>query len=187
MLLLIALGVAGWFYADTLYLLAANRGRLLVEGVDPGTRLIVHRGGETLVLELNRERRDLVGRIGNPSYPPPDVGRIANPSYLGIFTLPAGDYEAELEGDPEGLELSAERFTVRRNEEHSSRSARSLPRKSDACRRATRGRSGAWPYHPMAAMPCPAAASPAATGCCFCGTWTRGRKSASWANQPRRR
>ena len=89
-LLLIALGVTGWYFAGSLYLLAANRGRLHVTGEDAGTRLLVHRGGDTVVLDLNGERR---------------------------FTLPAGDYEAELEGDPEGLELFQEQFTVRRNQE----------------------------------------------------------------------
>ncbi len=89
-LLLIVMGVTGWYYAGSLYLLATNRGRLLVTGADSGSRLIVHRGGETMALDLNGERR---------------------------FTLPAGDYEAELEGDPEGLELLQEQFTVRRNQE----------------------------------------------------------------------
>ena len=84
------MGVTGWYYAGSLYLLATNRGRLLVTGADSGSRLIVHRGGETMALDLNGERR---------------------------FTLPAGDYEAELEGDPEGLELLQEQFTVRRNQE----------------------------------------------------------------------
>jgi WD40 repeat protein len=88
-LLAAALGLAAFWYGGDAYRLAANRGRLAVDTVDPETRLLLRQGGQPVaVLDLRQARE---------------------------VTLPAGDYEAELEGDPEGLELSAARFTLTRN------------------------------------------------------------------------
>ncbi|HEY7315875.1 MAG TPA: protein kinase [Gemmataceae bacterium] len=88
-LLLAVLSVVGILYSKTLYRVVANRGQVVVESIDPGVRLLIRREGrEVAVLEPGREKP---------------------------LTLDAGDYDIEVVDAPEGLELSAEHFTVTRN------------------------------------------------------------------------
>jgi WD40 repeat protein len=87
--LLAVLGLATWLYGDDAYRVIANRGRVAVAGNEAGVRVVLRRAGQSVaVLDPAGERE---------------------------VTLSTGDYEAELEGDPDGLELSADHITVTRN------------------------------------------------------------------------